>query len=109
MQNIHYQYCNHCNTKIAVTEQNPHGKCPFRFCKGFGYDSKTPQDTKITDKYVGKSIFAVDLGDIVHCIDVVDSNKLVCMTTGYPTIHIISENQFKELLSTQYLYVKSQN
>lgn len=105
--NIHYKHCDHCNTKIAITEQNPNGKCPFRFCKGFGYDSKTPQDTEILNKYIGKSEFAVDLGDIVHCIDIVDNDNLVCITTGYPTVHILSENQFKKLLSTQYLYAKS--
>lgn len=103
---IHYKHCNHCNTQIAITEQNPNGKCPFRFCKGFGYDSKKSQNLS---EYIGKSGFSVDLGDVVQCIDIVDSNKLVCMTTGYPTIHIVSENQFKHLLSTEYLYPRNQN
>ena len=103
-QKIQYTHCKHCNTKIAKTQQNPEGKCPFRFCKGYGYNSQTPQDTNLLNKYEGKSVFTVDLGDVLHCIDIIDNNKLLCLTAGYPTVHILTEREFNQALSTQYLH-----
>lgn len=103
-QKILFNQCPHCHTQIAITKQNPDGKCPFRFCKAYSYNSQLPLDENLIERYVGKSRFSVDLGDIVHCIDVTPQNELVCLTIGYPSVHIVAESEFIELLQTGYLY-----
>jgi hypothetical protein len=102
-QNIKYITCKHYNAKIALTKQNSTGKCPFRFCENCGYDSKEPKNLDLHNKYLGVSKFSVDLGDVVMCIDTQGDN-LVCLTTGYPSVHVVSESEFKNLLNTAYLY-----
>jgi len=81
-------------TKIALTTQNPNDKCPFRFCKGFGYNSMDTRDLDISNKYNGKSKFSSSLGDALICIDtIVDEitgqTNLICITIGYPVIFIL--------------------
>ncbi len=94
---IQYKKCPHCNTLLAITRQNPNGKCPFRFCKAYGYNSQLPLNEELVKKYVGKSHFAVDLGDVIHCIEVTPKDELVCITIGYPSIHIMSESEFNNI------------
>lgn len=98
---ILFRQCPYCNTQIAITKQNDDGKCPFRFCKGYKYDSKLSLSEELIQKYVGKSTFNTELGDIIHCIDVTPKNDLVCMTIGYPSIHILSESEFVKLLQSE--------
>ena len=105
---IVFKQCPYCHTQIAITKQNHDGKCPFRFCKAYGYNSQSSLNENLIKKYVGKSTFSVDLGDIIHCIDVTPQNELICMTIGYPSVHVVSESEFVNLLQNGYLYIKSQ-
>jgi hypothetical protein len=94
--------CTCCGTEIIRTTQNPDCKCPFRFCKNYGYDSKEPQKQELK-KYIGQCSFSVDLGDVVHCISTL-GDSLICITEGYPTVLLISESEFIHLLQTEYLF-----
>lgn len=89
--------CPHCQTAILKTKQNKEGKCPFRFCKGYGYNSMDTQDKGAIEKYLGKSKFSVDLGDVVMCIDIVEHDKLVCFTIGQPVVVILTQEEFNNL------------
>jgi len=89
--------CPHCKTKIIKTSTNKEGKCPFRLCKGYGYISKGNQDNNIKEQYLGHSKYSILMGDIVHCIDIIDENKLVCVNVGYPKVLILSQEEFNSL------------